>query len=172
MQVQTFNRFQIQNRVIMKTVFSMIFAASVLASQSAHAGTPIINLSVGGEISPGVYGQVQFGNGPPPPVLYAQPRIIVRQPPNVVLEPIYLHVPPGHARNWSRHCHEYNACNRPVYFVRSAEYEPGYRSHRDVRHREEGRSDEHRRDEGRGDEHRGRDKGYEGERGRGEGRRD
>ncbi|TLZ58930.1 MAG: hypothetical protein E6K20_16985, partial [Gammaproteobacteria bacterium] len=28
------------------------------------------------------------------------------------------------------HCHEYNACNRPVYFVRSAEYEPGFRMDR------------------------------------------
>jgi hypothetical protein len=133
----------------MKTVFSMIFAAFVLASQSAHAGTPIINLSVSGEISPGVYGQVQFGNAPPPPVLYAKPMIISRPPPNVVLEPLYLHVPPGHAKHWAKHCREYNACGRPVYFVKSAEYEPGYRERRDMRHRDKGRGDEERGDEGR-----------------------
>jgi len=33
-------------------------------------------------------------------------------------------VPPGHAKNWAKHCHRYDACARPVYFVRSAEYEP------------------------------------------------
>jgi hypothetical protein len=58
--------------------------------------------------------------------------VIERPPPNVVVEPIYLHVPPGHAKNWRKHCHEYHACNRPVYFVRSKEYEPGYvRDHGD-----------------------------------------
>jgi len=145
-----------------KTVFSITFAALVLASQAAHAGTPIINLSVSGEISPGVYGQVQFGNAPPPPVLYAQPTIITRQPPNVVLEPLYLHVPPGHAKHWAKHCREYNACGRPVYFVKSAEYEPGYRERRD---KGEGR-DEYRGDEGR--ENRGRSE----EHGKGKGRRD
>ena len=41
-------------------------------------------------------------------------------------EPLYLHVPPGHAKHWRKHCHEYHACDRPVYFVRSAEYEPGF----------------------------------------------
>ena len=32
--------------------------------------------------------------------------------------PLYLHVPPGHAKKWSQHCARYNACNRPVYFVK------------------------------------------------------
>jgi hypothetical protein len=145
----------------MKALQATAFVSLMLGSLAAHAGTPIINFSVGGEISPGVYGQVQFGNGPPPPVLYARPSIIIHQPPGVVLEPIYLHVPPGHARNWSRYCRKYDACKRPVYFVRSAEYEPGYES----RHIDEGRRDENyrdeRRDEGRRDEGR-----------RGEGRRD
>jgi hypothetical protein len=37
-----------------------------------------------------------------------------------------MHVPPGHARNWRKHCSRYQACGVPVYFVKSAEYEPGY----------------------------------------------
>ena len=147
----------------MKTLLATAFASLLLGSLAAHAGTPIINLSVGGEISPGVYGQVQFGNGPPPPVLYAQPRIIVHQPSDADEEPLYLLVPPGHAKHWSKHCREYNACNRPVYFVKSPEYEPGYRSHKDEEREDEGRSDEdrrdERRDEGRGDEGR-RGKGH------------
>lgn len=151
----------------MKIFQATALTCLMLGSLSAHAGTPIINFSVGGEISPGVYGQVQFGNGPPPPVVYAQPTIIAPQPPGAVVRPLYLHVPPGHAKNWAKHCREYNACGRPVYFVKSAEYEPGYHARRDKRHRDEGR-----RDEGRRDEHRGRDERYEDERGRGEGRRD
>ena len=135
----------------MKPILATSFAVLALASLSAHAGPAIINLSVGGEISPGVYGQVQFGNAPPPPVLYAQPMIIVRQPPNVVVEPLYLHVPPGHAKHWSKHCREYNACNRPVYFVRSAEYEPGYDARKYKEQHDQGRRNDRgngRKDEG------------------------
>lgn len=150
----------------MKSATSSIVLAMLLPlSLPAYAGTPIINLSVGGEISPGVYGQVQFGNGPPPPVLYAQPQIIAPPPPNVVLEPLYLHVPPGHAKHWAKHCREYNACGRPVYFVKSAEYEPGYRSRRDMGHRDKGRREEYRKDEGRGDERGSRDE-WRGDEGR------
>lgn len=99
-------------------------AALSLACLQAVAGEPSIHVSVGGEISPGVYGRVDFGNAPPPPVLYPQPVVIVRQPRPVVVQPVYLHVPPGHAKRWSKHCHRYDACARPVYFVKSAEYEP------------------------------------------------
>ena len=148
----------------MKLLNTSAFASLLLGSLTAYAGQPIINLTVGGEISPGVYGQVQFGNAPPPPVVYAQPTIIAPQPPNVIVEPMYLHVPPGHARNWARYCRRYNACNRPVYFVKSREYEPGYRAHRDEGRRDERREerrDEGRRDEGRREEHR--DEGRRGE---------
>jgi hypothetical protein len=130
----------------MRVLHATALASLLLASLSASAEQPIINLSVGGQIAPGVYGQVQFGNAPPPPVVLPQPTIIVQQPPGVVMQPIYLHVPPKHQRNWAKHCHEYHACNRPVYFVKSREYEPGYRHEE---HRYE------RRDEGRrGEEHR------------------
>jgi hypothetical protein len=84
-----------------------------------------VNLS--GQVAPGVYGEVQLGNSSPPPLVYAQPLQIVRV--RHAEPPIYLNVPPTQARNWHAHCHEYNACSRPVYFVRYAEYEPGYRRH-------------------------------------------
>jgi hypothetical protein len=134
----------------MKSLQPIAFVSLMLASLSALAEQPIINLSVGGEIAPGVYGQVRFGNAPPPPVVLAEPVIIERHAPNVEVQPIYLHVPPDHQRNWASHCHEYRACNRPVYFVKSREYEPGYRKEerRDERHdmrRDERR--EERRDE-------------------------
>ena len=97
-------------------------ASLLLGVSSAQAQS--VNVIVAGEVRPGVYGRVEIGNTPPPPVVYAQPVIIVREKRPV--EPVYLHVPPGHAKKWSKHCHKYNACNRPVYFVKSAEYEPGY----------------------------------------------
>lgn len=104
---------------------TFLAAASLsLAGLHAAAGEPVVQVSVGGQISPGVYGRVDFGNAPPPPVVYAQPMVVVRQPQPVAVQPVYLHVPPGHAKKWSKHCHRYNACAQPVYFVRSAEYEP------------------------------------------------
>lgn len=95
-----------------------------LASLHAVAGQPVIQVSVGGEVAPGVYGRVDFGNASPPPVVYAQPMVIVQPAQRVVMQPVYLHVPPGHAKKWSKHCHRYDACGRPVYFVKSSEYEP------------------------------------------------
>ena len=100
----------------------------IAMAPSLHAQNVSVTATISGEIVPGVYGQVVLGNGPPPPLVYAQPvlavPVVVAQP--VPLEPIYLHVPPGHAKHWRKHCHEYHACDRPVYFVRSVEYEPGF----------------------------------------------
>ena len=89
----------------------------------AQAGTDV-RVIISGEVAPGVYGRVEYGNDRPPPILYATPTVIVRQPQPVQVQPIYLHVPPGHAKNWRKHCSKYNACGTPVYFVKSAEYEP------------------------------------------------
>ena len=93
----------------------------------ALAGDVSVGVTISGEIVPGVYGRVDLANRPPPPLVYAEPLIIERPPPRVVVQPIYLHVPPGHAKNWRKHCREYHACDRPVYFVRSREYEPNYK---------------------------------------------
>ena len=108
----------------MKTAFSR-FALLALALGVSSAHAQYANVVIAGEVQPGVYGRVEFGNMPPPPLVYAQPVVIVRE--RRYYEPVYLHAPPGHAKNWGKHCHKYNACNRPVYFVKSVEYEPGYR---------------------------------------------
>ena len=104
-----------------------LIAASVLALCLAPAFAQGVRVTVSGEIAPGVYGRIDIGNRQAPPLLYPTPVIIVRQPHSAVMSPIYMHVPPGHARNWSKHCKRYNACNQPVYFAKSAEYEPGYK---------------------------------------------
>ncbi|MED5618600.1 hypothetical protein [Ideonella sp. BN130291] len=104
----------------------------VLAAAGAAATTasPVFAADVGVSVSvnqPGFYGRVDI-NQPPPPValVYAQPVIIARPPVQVVQQPIYLHVPPGHEKKWSKHCHKYNACGQPVYFVRDTYYQQHY----------------------------------------------
>ena len=94
------------------------------AACSSFAADVDVRVIVSSDIRPGVYGRVDFGGAPPLPVVYAEPRIIVRQVRAEPVQPIYLHVPPGHAKDWGKHCRKYNACNQPVYFVKSAEYEP------------------------------------------------
>jgi hypothetical protein len=106
----------------------LMVAALGTAAPLAYAADVDIGVVISGEIVPGVYGRVDLTNRPaPPPVVYAQPVIVEHVPDAERAEPIYLHVPPGHAKNWRKYCHQYHACNQRVYFVKSAEYEPGYR---------------------------------------------
>jgi hypothetical protein len=73
---------------------------------------------------PGIYGRIDLGNVPVPELIYERP-VVVEQV-RVVQKPIYLHVPPGHLKNWSKHCHQYQACSRRVYFVKEEWYERTY----------------------------------------------
>jgi len=100
-------------------------AGAALALGAACAAAQDVRVTISGEVAPGVYGRVDISNRPRPPLLYPQPVVVVRQA--RAPGPVYLHVPPGHARNWSKHCKKYDACSRPVYFVKSAEYEPDYK---------------------------------------------
>ena len=133
----------------MKSAYSVAaLAALALGATAAYADVDI-GVAIRGEIAPGVYGRVDIGGRPPPALVYAQPVIIEQPPPYVVVaEPLYLHVPPEHARDWRLHCHEYHACNRQVYFVKSREYEPGY-----IREREHERQEALRREQLRHEEH-------------------
>ncbi len=91
-----------------------LMVAGAGASQAADA---YVNATVSGVLAPGVYGRIDIGNAPPPPVLYPQPVIIARPAVVVQQPPLYLYVPPGHAKNWRKHCARYHACDRPVYFA-------------------------------------------------------
>lgn len=129
----------------MKTMKTLAGIALVLAGGASAAAN--VNVIVEGQIKPGVYGRVEVGNpSAPPPIWQPQPVIIAPQPRAVEVVPVYLHVPPGHARDWRRHCHRYDSCGRPVYFVRSAEYEPGYGKKRRHHHKHSDDRD-HSRDE-------------------------
>ena len=131
----------------MSAMRSLIFSALALAAVPLAHAQVSVSATITGEVVPGVYGQVVLGGGTPPPLVYAQP-VVVQPAPVIVgapaVEPIYLYVPPGHARHWGKHCHEYNACNRPVYFVWSAEYEPDYQRH----HEDDGDHDDGDHDRG------------------------
>ncbi len=131
---------------------------AITASAPALAADVGMSISVG---EPGFYGQIDIGNVPRPVLVY--PRPVVIQPAPFVAAPIYLHVPPGHAKHWGRHCAEYNACGRPVYFVQERWYNQIYvpqyrRSH--GKSFERGDRDEYRGDR---DEHRGRGRGRRGD---------
>lgn len=125
-----------------KTLTMTIGALIAIAGYTAPALAADVGVSIGiGQ--PGFYGQLDIGDAPRPRVIYAQPRIIERVV--VEQEPIYLHVRPGQARNWRRHCGAYNACGRRVYFVNDNYYNNVYSPHYRERHgRHDDRGDDRR----------------------------
>jgi len=144
-------------------LIAVALAAATLPALAADVG---VSISIG---DPGFYGRLDIGDYPPPQVIYRQPRVIQRVP--MDRPPIYLRVPPGHAKHWSKNCHKYNACGERVYFVQdnwyNREYAPRYREqHRERRdmRRDERRDDrrDDRRDERRDDRrgNQGNDKGH------------
>ncbi len=108
----------------MRTVRLAVSLLLLGTACSGFAADVDVRVIISSDVRPGVYGRVDFGGAPPLPVVYAEPRVIVRQVRAEPVQPIYLHVPPGHAKDWAKHCRKYNACNTPVYFVKSEEYEP------------------------------------------------
>ena len=138
-----------------RTMRLLSAAAALACAASAQATDVGVSISLG---QPGFYGQINLGNMAPPQLLYPQPVIIAPRP--VALPPIYLRVPPGHAMHWDKHCFEYRACDRQVYFVQDQWYNdvyvPYYREH----HGRGGERREH--DHGdRGRDHRGHGKGHD-----------
>jgi hypothetical protein len=101
----------------------LIIATLTAGTTSALAADVGVSVQVG---QPGFYGRIDVGNFPPPLVVYPEPVIIQPVPVGVVRQPIYLHVPPGHAKDWRKHCRKYNACGQPVYFVQEDWYNDVY----------------------------------------------
>lgn len=130
----------------MRKYLLLISGLVALQTTPAFAGDLGINVILSGEVRPGVYGQVRLGDAPRPVMVYERPRVIVVNNRYRREEPIYLHVPPGHAKHWDKHCREYHACERRVYFVRSEEYEPAYRRHERERHEHERYERKHHND--------------------------
>jgi hypothetical protein len=133
-QVVTKSQDVTKELIMRKYLLSLSALLMLQAAPQSFAGDLGINVILSGEVKPGIYGQVQLGNTPRPVVVYDQPRVIVVDKRYIHEEPIYLHVPPGHARHWSKHCREYHACEHRVYFVRSQEYERDYHHEHEHEH--------------------------------------
>lgn len=95
----------------MKKTIALILATAAVGAAQAQVG---VSISVR---QPGVYGRIDIGGLPPPPLVLAQPVLIA--PPRVAVprRPIYLYVSPNEQQNWGRYCGRYAACGQPVYFV-------------------------------------------------------
>lgn len=159
----------------MKRFFIAAIVTAAALSAPALASDVGVSINIG---HPGFYGRLDVGGFPPPVLLYPEPIRIERGP--VGRPPLYLRVPPGHAKHWRKHCHSYRACGERVYFVRddwyNHEYAPRYRERHGHRH---GYDRDHRRDDFRHDDrhdHRGDDRRHRRhdddnhDRGRGRGR--
>ncbi len=104
-----------------RIVLSLALGAALVPAFAADVG---VSVAIS---QPGVYGRIDIGRVAVAPVLvYPQPVVVAPGPVAVAQRPIYMHVPPGHAKNWRKHCGAYNACGQPVYFVQDGWYEQNY----------------------------------------------
>ena len=136
----------------MKRFLCALAAMLVAVTAPAIAADVGVSVQIG---EPGFYGRIDIGSFPQPRLIYARPVIIQPVAVGVIREPIYLRVPPGHAKNWRKHCRKYDACGHPVYFVQERwyndKYVPRYREGRGERHGDDrGREREHGHGKGKG----------------------
>jgi hypothetical protein len=108
---------------VKRLLFAVIATVVAVPASAADVSASI------GISQPGFYGQINIGDVPRPTVIYAQPVWIQRPPKVGYVQPIYVRVPPGHEKHWGKHCAEYGACGRPVYFVREDWYQTYYVPH-------------------------------------------
>lgn len=116
---------------------TLLALCSALGLLAAAAPARAADVGVSIQITqPGVYGRIDIGRYPQPMVVVPQPVIVrhVAAPP----PPVYMWVPPGHRKQWRKHCDHYGACGVPVYFVQDRWYHehvappprgPGHRRH-------------------------------------------
>lgn len=109
---------------------NLIIGAAFLAATMPAMAQTNVSISVG---QPGFYGRIDIGDFGPPPVVYAQP-VIIEQHHHYRPQPVYLRVPPGHRKNWKKHCKRYGACGQPVMFVRDEWYHDVYAPRYQERH--------------------------------------
>ncbi len=133
----------------------ILFATALaVAAVPAFAGVGV-SVNIG---EPGFYGQIDLGDAPAPEFVNPQPVIV--QQGVAVAPPLYLHVPPGHIKHWNKHCAEYNACGRPVYFVSDNWYNQRFVPYYHKNHGPHDMRDE-RRDDRRDDRHEDHDRGHD-----------
>lgn len=146
----------------------VLIAGLFCGAATVFAGDIGVSITVD---QPGLYGRIDIGNVPAPQVIYPQPVVAV--PPAYVVQapppPIYLHVPPGYIKHWGRHCEEFHACGRPVFFVQDGWYNNVFVPEREREHEHHGEDRGGHHDHGRGGghgkhgEHGGHDHGDQGQ---------
>lgn len=133
---------------------TLTLAAMVPAFAQTSVGVSI------GINQPGVYGRIDIGNFPQPQLVYAQPVLIAPPVRYVQQQPVYLYVPPGHQKNWKKHCGRYQACGQPVFFVKEQWVRERYEDRRRHDDDRRGHDGDRGHDNGRG--HGKKDKGGHG----------
>ncbi len=113
----------------MKLFLIAVAVVATTITTPAFAADAGVSVTIG---QPGFHGRLDIGGFPPPPLIYSQPRIIERV--SHERPPVYLHVPPGHAKDWRKHCHRYNACGERVFFVQNNWYDREYVPRHQERH--------------------------------------
>jgi hypothetical protein len=138
-----------------QTVLSRVPGLAAAAVLLAAAAMPVQAADVAVSIAvsqPGVYGRIDIGRFPQPEVILPQPVVIVK--PRVVpvqpVQPVYLWVPPGHQKNWSKHCGRYNACGAPVYFVQDRWYQDHVKGDGHGKDKDKDKDKDKQKDKGKG----------------------
>jgi len=132
---------------------NLLFAVLLSAATLPAAAEVGVSVTIG---QPGFYGHIELGDFPRPRLIFPEPVLIQPVPVAFGVQPLYLRVPAGHEKHWSRHCRKYNACGRPVYFVEDGWYNTVYVPHYREHHRDwDDRSDrdddrDHGRQHGKG----------------------
>ena len=150
----------------MKRLLTVIALAAASITAPAFAADVGVSITLG---EPGFYGQIDLGNYGRPPVIYSRPMTITRARYGAPGEVLYLRVPSAQSRDWKRYCGRYDACGRPVYFVRDDWYRNtyapryrddhhgrDYRDNRDDRRDNDDRNDRNDRDDRDNRDYRGR----------------
>ena len=120
----------------------MFFGSALLAALPCWLPVLAADVGVSVQISqPGVYGRIDIGQFPQPVLVQSQPVIIVREARTQPPQPVYLWVPPGHRKNWRKHCGRYEACGVPVYFVQDGWYQDNVHPHGKNHGKGQGKSD-------------------------------
>lgn len=127
----------------------LVLAAALAASLPAFATDVGVSIGIS---QPGVYGRIDIGRFPQPVLVAPQP-VIIGRPVVAAPEPVYLWVPPGHRKDWGKHCARYNACGRPVYFVDDRWYDEHVRAADRREDRRDDRGDDHGPGHGNGHGH-------------------
>ena len=104
----------------MKNLLLAVAAVMTIApSLAADVG------ALGGLGEPG-YGQIDIHRVTKPQLVNSEPVVIRPMEIGDGGDPVYLYVPPDHARDWRKHCQQYNACDQRVYFVEENWYNKVY----------------------------------------------